>query len=347
LLKNGAFSASELLSIREFTSTRAFDLSYAPDILEEDTNLYNILPESKYYHTYLKLLESDPPQSFYENYAYEVRPPTDDRPFFGHYFKWSQAPQILAEFGKAWLPFGGGGYFVILVLLILALLLAGGLILLPVWWLKYGKLKAQVAYSPYRLHNLVYFGLLGFAFLFVEIPLLQRFVLYLGNPAYAVTMVLFSLLFFSGLGSRWSKAISLRLALGMLTIMVLIMPLVLPHLFDWTLGLPLVARFGMSIIFLSPLGFLMGIPFPAGINWLVSDRAIGVETDRTSKPHTDIAWVWAVNGAASVIAPILAALVALTYGFRLVLWVGACCYAAALLTVWVSQHQHSLQRPDL
>lgn len=347
LIKNGAFLPTELATIREFTTERAFDLTYAPDIHESETNQYNILPDSRYYQTYLRLLESKPRKTFYDAYDYDVRPPTDDHPFFGHYFKWAQAPQILAEFGKAWLPFGGGGYFVILALLILAIILASVLIILPVGMWKLSKRKLNQTTSPFILRNLLYFGLLGFAFLFVEIPMLQRFILYLGSTAYAFTTVLFSLLFFSGLGSRWSIRISLRLSLGALALLILIMPLLLPRLFEWTLGLPLVARLGVTVLALSPLGFLMGIPFPAGIRLLTTGQAQSIQSEGEITPRTDIPWIWAVNGAASVISPILAALLALTFGFSTVLWIGAFCYAAALITAWVSLRPGALRYPDL
>jgi hypothetical protein len=257
MIKKTAFTSAELSDIRKFTSERAFDLTYAADIREEETNRYNILPSSIYYQTCVSLLEANPRQSFYEAYAYDVRPPTDDHPFFGHYFKWAQAPQILAEFGKAWLPFGGGGYFVLLALLSLAILLAAILILLPVALWKLSKRTLRQSSSPFLLRNLIYFALLGFAFLFVEIPLIQRFIHYLENPAYAVTVVLFALLFFSALGSRWSHQISLRLSLTVVVILVLSMPWLLPPLFDWTLGLTLIARLGVTVLILSPLGFFI------------------------------------------------------------------------------------------
>ena len=62
-------------------------------------------------------------------------------------------------------------------------------------------------------------------------------------------------------------------------------------------------------------------------------------------PRTDIPWIWAVNGATSVVSPILAALLALTYSFSMVLWAGALFYAAALLTVWVYLRRNAIQRP--
>jgi len=347
LIKNGAFSPGELSTIRDFADQRAFDLTYAPDIQADETNRYNILPESTYYQTYLSLIESDPHQAFFDTYAFDVRPPTDDHPFFGHYFKWSQVPQIVAEFGKAWLPFGGGGYFVILVLLILAILLAGTLILLPVGIWKLNRRKTPHTASPFILRNLIYFGLLGFAFLFVEIPLLQRFILYLGNTAYAVTTVLFALLFFSGLGSHWSQHISLRFALGTLTLLIIVMPLLLPYLFEWTMGLPLVARLGMTVVTLAPSGFLMGIPFPAGLRWFTPSQTANLSLNDGNTPSSDIPWIWAVNGGASVISPILAALLALSFGFRVVLWIGAVCYAAALFTAWMSHQPGAVRRRSL
>lgn len=346
LVKNGAFTSEELATIRNFTTSRAFDLTYAPDIQANETNRFNILSDSRYYQTYLSLLDTQPRQAFYDEYAYDVQPPIDDHPFFGHYFKWAQAPQILAQFGKAWLPFGGGGYFVILALLILALLLAGGLILLPAWLLRYVNKARQEAHSPFLLRNLFYFGLLGLAFLFVEIPLLQRFILYLGNPAYAVTSVLFALLFFSGIGSQCSPRLSLKYALGGLVACILALPVLLPLLFDWTIGLPLSMRIIVTVLALAPTGFLMGIPFPAGLRLLAARQVESEISTPGFTPGADIPWLWAVNGAASVVSPILAALLALSYGFRVVLWVGAICYAAALLTAWVSLRPGVERRRD-
>ena len=348
LLKKGAFSSNELATIREFTAERAFDLTYTPDIRSDETNLYNVLPDSKYYQTYLNLLEADSRQVFFATYNYDVRPPTDDHPFFGHYFKWTQAAQILAEFGRAWQPFGGAGYFVVLALLFLAILLASGLILLPVLLHKLANRNALPTSSPFIFRHLVYFGLLGFAFLFVEIPLLQRFILYLGHPAYAVTTVLFSLLLFSGLGSQWSDRIPLRPVLGALVILILVMPVLLTHLFDWTIGMPLAARLGVTTLVLAPFGFLMGIPFPAGILLLTpgQTQSPDIEPPKELAPRTDIPWIWAVNGAASVVSPILAALLALTFGFSLVLRIGAFCYVGALFTVWVSVRSEAVRHLD-
>jgi len=329
LLKNGSFTAGELSFIRAFLAGRAFDLSYAPDVRPEETNRYNTLTESTYYQTYNSLLNSRPREGFYAAYEYDVRPPTDNHPFFGHYFKWKQVPQVLAEFGRTWQPFGGAGYLVILGLLVLAIVLAAFLILLPV---AINRRPDRKMVSRFRPRHLIYFGLLGLAFLLVEIPLLQQFILYLGRPALAFTIVLFSLLSFSGLGSRWSDRVPLRLSLTILVVLILVAPFMLSRLFAWTLGLPLALRLVLTTLTLAPLGFLMGVPFPAGIRSMVQeqDLALGHEAQGGSIP-----WVWAVNGAASVVASILSALLALTFGFSWVLRLGALCYAGAWLTAYV------------
>jgi len=323
LLKKRAYTAEELARVRSFAAERAFDLAYAPGIQPEETNVYNVLNVSRYYQTYRALLEAQPRQAFYAAYEYDVRPPTDNHPFFGHYFKWKQAPRILAQFAQTWQPFGGAGYFVILALLLLSTLLAGLLILLPVGLRRMQRENA----APFATRHLFYFGLLGMAFLLVEMPLLQRFILYLGQPAYAFTLVLFSLLCFSGLGSRMSERLPLRRALPLLAGMLALLPLLLPRLFALTLGLPLAFRLGLTVLVLAPCGFLMGIPFPAGIRSM---------THRLSRPASrlEIAWVWAINGAASVLASILAALLALTFGFAQTLYVGAAGYGGAWLTAW-------------
>jgi len=330
LVKNSDYTQDELKTIRAFASERAFDLVYASDLRPEEINRYNILPEPIYYQTFSELLHTKPRQVFYEAYPFDVRPPTDEHPFFGHYFKWSQAEQVLAELGHTWQPFGGAGYFVILALLALATFLAGIIILLPLAIRKPAKETKELQQTS-TVQPLFYFGFIGLAFLLVEIPLLQRFILYLGNPAYALTAVLFSILLFSAIGSQVSHRIHHRLALLALVLLVLITPFGLPYIFSFTLGLSLSSRLLLTALVLAPISFLMGIPFPAGIQWL---QTLHTNEEVVAVQH-QIPWVWATNGAASVISSVLAALLALTFGFTCALMLGALCYAGALLTVLI------------
>lgn len=313
LAKKTPFTSEELATIRQFAADRAFDLVYAPDIQPTEVNRYNILPEPSYYQAFTGLLAAENRTAWYAAYPFDVTPPTDAHPFFGHFFRWSQARQVLAELGKSWQPFGGAGYFVLVALLALAVGAALLLIVLPV-------IAARGVRGTRNIGMLVYFGLLGLGFLLVEIPLMQRFILFLGHPAYAMTTVLFAILLFSGVGSALSHRISLRRALILLVGLVLIYRVGLSTLFSWTMELPLIGRMGIAVLTLAPAGVLMGIPFPQGLRRL----------EANAPQH--IPWAWSVNGALSVIASVLAALLALSVSFDFVLIVGALCYVGVWIT---------------
>jgi hypothetical protein len=333
LVQPDGFSLAEVEAVRGWLSERAFDLVYAPDVRPEEVNNFNMLPSPDYYTVAMGLLSASDRAAWFDTFAFDVTPPTDDHPFFGHYFKWNQAGQILREAGQTWQPFGGAGYFVLLAVLALATVAALLIIMLP---LVAGKLTGRLRESDETvkagktrgllLSALAYFGLIGLGFLFVEIPLAQRFILFLGQPVYGLTVVLFALLFFSGLGSLVSDRLPYRAALATLILVILAYPWLLPRLFDLFLGGAFGLRVVIAILALAPLGFLLGVPFPRGIGWL-ERRAV-----------TLIPWAWGVNGAASVVASVAAALLALSFGFSWVLIAGAICYVGALLVVAV-QHR--------
>jgi hypothetical protein len=330
------FTRDDLRHVRDFATTRQFDLVWTPDLrdlkasalgLSEEElhrlgiNRYNVVSGAPYFHTFATLLETSAPSRFYTDYAYAVAPPTDDRPFFFHFFKWRQTPAILASLGKTWQPFGGSGYLVLVLLLALVLLLSGGLILLP---LVIGRKSPRSTPRAPRstLRYLLYFSLLGLGFLFVEIPLLQRFILYLGQPAYAFAVVVGALLVASGVGSRYlADRIRPPLGLAILAGLVFVYPVLLPLLFEATFGLSLAGRMVMTGLALTPLGLLMGTPFPQGL-----------AQARRSAPDL-LPWIWAVNGCASVISAVLAPMVAIDLGFRVVMLIGAGAYLSALISL--------------
>ncbi len=316
LVKNTPFSAADLDTVRTFCEEKRFDLIYTPDLRPEEINRYNVLPEPYHYHTFRELLTHPRRGDFYAAYPFDVSPPDDDRPFFFHLFKWSQTPAIVRDFGRVWQPFGGSGYFVLVALLILALLACLVLILLPLL-----ALRKTVARSPHKLPIFLYFTLLGLGYLFVEIPLLPHFVLFLGHPLYAFAAVLFSLLLFSGLGSLVSARFPLPLALAALSLTILVYPLALPYVFRVLLGQSLIVRLGVSLVSLAPLGFLMGMPFPGGIA-LVDEVAPAL-----------IPWAWGINGCASVLSSILSMMLAISFGFSWVLRAASLAYAGGLIVV--------------
>jgi len=320
LVKAVSFDPDELATIRTFAAERAFDLVALPDLRAGEVNRANVLAEPLYAETFAALRQAADREAWYEHYAFDVTPPTDDHPFFGHFFTWSQAPQVWAGLGKSWQPFGGAGYFVLLALLGLALAAALPIVLVPLL----GKSRAAAAtvggIGTYaRVGG--YFGLLGLGYLFVEIPLVQRFILFLGHPAYALTAVLFALLFFSGVGSRLAHVFSPRGALALVVGLALSYPWLLTPLFNAALQLPLGWRLLVAVAGLAPLGIGMGMPFPMGLRWL------------EVRAPAAVPWAWGVNGASSVVASVLAALLSLSCGFRRVLVAGALCYTGAWLLV--------------
>jgi len=326
LVKNGTFTANELTLIRTFVDEKAFDMVFAPDIRLEEINRRNILPEEVYYQAFIDVIEKKQRDVFYEQYMYDVRPPVDDHPFFGHYFKWSQIGGIWRSLGTTWQPFGGAGFLVILAIFGLAVILASVLIILP------AIVKNETKKLPVKgtIRILIYFGMIGLAFLLVEMPMIQQFILYLDHPTYAMAVVLFSLLLFSGFGSRWgNKILSISAALLVLLVFLTGWLFLLPAFLRATLGLPLAARIGVSIISVAPIGFLMGIPFPAGLEWMRKS----IPFDEKNRVEGMVAWIWAVNGSTSVIASILSSLLSLSFGFNRTLAVGMICYLGAWIMV--------------
>jgi hypothetical protein len=171
---------------------------------------------------------------------------------------------------------------------------------------------------------LSYFGLLGAGYMLIEVALLQRFVLMLGHPVYSLTVTLFSLLVGGGLGSFASRRFhTTRLrrrvlfALGGIVCVASAGVLLLPAIVRSGIAAPLPLRICGTALMLVPAGVLMGIPLPAGVRML-----------STQRPEL-IPWVWAINGALSVVGAILAVFIAMNWGFSVTLLAGAACYVLA------------------
>lgn len=314
LARRGPFTPGELAAIRTFAAARSLDLAYAPNIRPEEANRYNVMPTPEHYLAFVGLMEAEDRARWLAAYPFEVSPPTDDRPFFGHFFRWRQMPEVLAMAGHVWQPFGGAGYLVVLALLGIATVAAAGLIPLPLAGRKTARRSQGL---PLQLAP---FGFLGMAFMLVEIPLLQRLILFLGHPAYAMAGVLGALLLFSGLGSLLSGRVSPRRALEGVAGVVVLYGLGMSLLSGPPLGLPFWARAALTGLGLAPLGVAMGMPFPRLLEVLQEQEPALVP------------WAWGVNGALSVVASVLAALMALSWGFRAVLLAGGVAYLGARLT---------------
>jgi hypothetical protein len=167
---------------------------------------------------------------------------------------------------------------------------------------------------------LPYFAFLGMGFMFVEIPLIQKMILPLENPPYAMATVMTSMLVSSGAGSMLSHKYSLlrrKYVLLAISALVAVYSLSVSPISEALSPYALHLRIGLTALVLFPLGFLMGIPLPLGM------KNLG-DSDSNLIP-----WAWAVNGCVSVLSPVAAAMIAMMLGFRAVLWLGAAAYLFA------------------
>jgi hypothetical protein len=259
-------------------------------------------------------------EAFFKDWAYNVRPATDDRPYFFNFFRWRSLPRFVESHGRQWFQRVELGYAVLVISFVQILAAAGLLLILPLFlWAR------RSSSPPGRTLVFVYFLLLGLAFLALEISLMQRFTLLMGDPLLAAAVILSGFLLFSGCGSlcgqRWPKAPLRAITIASLGI-ALVAPLVL-FLSGWLLGpvssLNTAGRFLATLALLAPLAFLMGWPFPAGMNLL-----------RDWSPDL-LPWAWGINGFASVSAAPLTVLLAMSLGFRMVLALAVISYLLAVL----------------
>ena len=308
------FSANELQMIRDFLEANAFDPIHLPDLDPRELNRFNRLPQDTYYDLFKGLLKNS--EETISDYAFNLRPATDDRPFYYHFFRWRQTPDVIAELGIRWQPFGGSGYLVLFILLLLILLLALPLAIVP-YFLR--RKQSQIAMRSPKFP--LYFIFLGAGYLLVEIPLIQKLTLLLDRPAIAFTVVLFSLLSFSGLGSLFVRRFPLRRSLIVLASYLFLLSFILPIIIKIALPWSLMVRILLTIVILAPAGLLMGIPFVTGIH-LLEKNLPGF-----------IPWAWAINGAASGVIGVLAAIFTLEFGLGATLIMGASAYVGAILSI--------------
>jgi hypothetical protein len=180
-----------------------------------------------------------------------------------------------------------------------------------------------------------YFACLGLGYIVVQIGLLQRLILLLGKPVYALAVILSTMLLASGLGSFVSgrlaaQGLRARLAplIGGAALVLTAYAFLLPAVIEALLGSPFLVRLASAVLLVALPAFLMGMPFPSGIRALELTGRGGL-----------VPWVWGINGATSVMASVTAIILAIELGYTPVFLLGAACYglAALLLRRWPSE----------
>ena len=317
LVKNGPVTTGEVQRLREFCDALSFDVVWFPGIRTEDVNLYNQLP-APWYFDGVRALLGPGHADFTAAYAFDIRPATDDRPYFQNFFRWSVLTEAWRAKDRGGMALLEAGYLLLVTTLVQALLAGLLLILLPL------VLFAPLARIHRRLRWQVfaYFAGIGLAFLFVEIAFLQKLMLLVHHPTVALSLVLATFLLGAGAGSAWSSRFptgqSRSLLVGAVAGIVLLGALY-GAAFDALVGelaaWPTAARALVAAGLLAPLAFCMGMPFPLALR----------ELDEPLVP-----WAWGINGCASVVSAALATLLAVDFGFSTVLWIALALYVLVL-----------------
>ena len=321
LVSKAPFTDEEIAAFKDKGSEIEGDtLRYAPGE-PQDNSVTNVL-----------ILPADEQREYLDNYPFDVDAISDNGPFFWHFARFSD---VLANYTE---PIRLGhdledsiGERVIILLLVLAAALAAIFLLLP-----FVTMRKVWRSFPRKPTSAVYFAALGFGFMFFEITLIQRLILFLGYPTYSLTVTLASLLVFTGVGALLSARFKghVEQVTKVMAVVVVVLGLaylfLLPVLTDALLSTPLFVRVLVTFVVLAPLGIFLGMFMPLGL---------GAVSALTSHGEEYVAWGWAVNGFASVIGSVLTTIIAMMFGFNIVLALAVVTYLVALAVL------RRLQRP--
>lgn len=316
LVSRNPFTPEDIRRIEDACGRSQMQVVYAPGIAADSP--------------FRQLLSAQNAESFYESYPFDVRPVSDDRPFF---FYTVQARDVLhfaltasdktADYKvNHALPllFGLVAISIVATLIVLALppMLLGS------------RLPRERGAIP----ALLFFLFIGAGYILIQVALIQKFVLFLGHPTYALTVIIFSMLLSSGLGSFASRNIvrseMKRLTVALLAIFaaILLLSFLVTPVAEGGVALPFVVKVAISVAMIAPVGFVMGMPFPTGLTLL------------EKKMPESVRWAWSINAASSVMGSAAAMFFAIYLGLRMTLVIGGLFYFAA----WLSASRSRLGR---
>ena len=343
IVKRGAFEPREVDAVRHFAAREGFSgivfdprpEAAPPEPLPRPKRSRPPVPQSTV-DAFDTLLRGAPAEqaAFVAGYEYDVTPATDDRPFFFNYYRYDALFRRLIERDTEgpqhrYVPDLPIGHLVLTASLVQVGLLAALLIGIPFAWIA----RRTGARPRGGGAVLAYFAALGLGFMFIEIALMQKLVLFLGHPTYAVTVVLATLLSAAGLGALFSERLvaSSRRTLARvggagavaLVLAIVIVGQALPRLLD----LPFAARVLVTVATIGPLGFVLGMPFPIGMR-IVAARQPALAP-----------WAWSINAYLSVVASTLCIVLAMATGFAAVLWLAGTIYTVGLVAMgmWIGR----------
>jgi len=309
IVSNRALASEDLDKLRSIVDTMSFSALYLPGEPVTIPELQRITA-ARSLHDLSDLHSAD---------GSDFSPAYDSSPFFFNSVRLKNIPHFLRYGAK------GGSYRAtgfLLAFMFWALVLVVGTVLLPL-----KRLKRRTARTPtFSRGGILYFTAIGLAFTLTEIAMMQQLSIYLGHPIYSLVVVLAGLIFFAGAGSFASERIAqtssfvsrvpvLLSGLVILTYFVIVLPVI-----HATIAATLWQRIAVSVILIAPCGLSMGACFPFGMRWMT---ALGF------RDH--LPWMWALNGAASVLASFLAILISMEISISACLLTGIALYLLAFV----------------
>lgn len=271
--------------------------------------------------------------AFAAGFPINIAPPTDDNPFFFHMLRLRDVfnRELLAQGANS---FNMQAIFVLGALLIIVVGLAALFIIVPLI-LTADKSSVRGAWPLF-----VFFSSIGLGFMLVEISQMQRLIVFLGHPTYGLSVVLFALLLSSGLGSYTTARVgdptresSASIRMLLLVCALMVFGILTPHAIVAFHGSVTFVRILIAVLMLFPLGLFMGMAFPLGMK-VAHTRSASLTP-----------WLWAINGATSVCASVLAVAIALSSGISTSFWTGVGCYVIAVVAFAWARSKERLRIP--
>ncbi len=336
IVKNSDFTKDEIDKLNYFCFKTAFNVFYYPGIerLEKDFNLilnhYNNLysndvaeediipitvrPNELYHHALFWLFENKE-EELYNRFVFNIRPATDERPYYTAYLKPENLGMFMDQLGdvsEEW------GYLLLIGTLLQSILFGFLIILIPL----IGRWKDLFSGEKGIGGIIVYYACLGLGYMMIEIFLIQRLVYFLSDPIFSVSIVITTMLIISALGSLFSSRFkdrikTVRFAVGGIGLAILLYIFALSPIINTFIGLPLIVKSLIAVILIAPAAFFMGMPFPSGLSSLEKDKG------------RLLPWALGMNGALSVTGSVFAKLSSISFGFTFVLVIALGLYIIA------------------
>jgi hypothetical protein len=315
LIARNPFSKSDVDAVVNAVKTAGMELVYAPGSTRQNA--------------FRELLTAPDRNTFYASYPFNVRPVTDDRPFFFYtvqardlwnYFRHASDVSEDYKINSA----------VPLLFGLVALSIVATVVMLSLPPLVLGH---RIPMGKGSIRALLFFMFIGAGYILIQVALIQKFVLFLGHPTDALTVIIFSMLIASGIGSFASRKLvraeisRLGRVLGLIALAIFVLAAVITPIVEGGVALPFPVKVLLSVALIGPVGFAMGMPFPTGLTLL--ERVM---------PES-VRWAWAINAAASVMGSAAAMFFAIYLGLKLTLIIGGILYLAA----WLSARRSPLQ----